>query len=148
MEAFIMCGVPGSGKSTYVRENFPEAVVICWDSIREELYGDASVQGEWGEIQRRGVEILSQNVGKTIVVDATHCQASYRKDTSKLLRSYGYDRINLILVDKPLETCLQQNAERSRQVPEEVIERMYHSLQASKNNLPFENYSNVIVGAN
>lgn len=42
MRLYIMCGLPGSGKSEFVR-NFkgfhPQVTVICRDDIRTDLHG-------------------------------------------------------------------------------------------------------------
>lgn len=43
----ILCGVPGSGKSTFAEEykkNHPGTEVISSDGIREEVFGDAALQ--------------------------------------------------------------------------------------------------------
>ena len=41
----MMVGLPYSGKDYYIEHNkHPDDIVVSSDEIREELYGDASVQ--------------------------------------------------------------------------------------------------------
>ena len=141
-----MVGAPGSGKSTYAKslKDSEGAVVISGDDIRAELYGDANIQGEWNEIQNRIVDLIEENVGKPIVLDGTHYRASYRKEAAALLRSYGYSEITAVVVNKPLETCLVQNACRSRNVPRHVIVNMHQKLQSSLRTIDQEGFEQVI----
>ena len=49
----ILCGIPGSGKTTYAKkyiENNANTIHLSSDAIRKELYGDESVQGNPGEV--------------------------------------------------------------------------------------------------
>lgn len=140
-----MVGAPGSGKSTYAStlKNALGAVVICGDKVREKLYGDANIQGNWHEIHDRIVQILEDNVGKPVVMDGTHYRAQYRKETLALLNSYGYFDVRAVVVNPPLETCLMRNAGRDRKVPEHVIEKMHSSLQASLRGIDGEGFSMV-----
>lgn len=146
MKAFVMCGAPGSGKSTYVsdlRAKYPDAVVISGDDIREELYGDASVQGDYNRIHDRMVEMLEESVGSTIIMDSTHYRAAYRKSVIALLNSFGYSDIEAVVVNRPLEVCLRQNASRDRKVPQYVIEKMHNSLKNSIRGINNEGFSAV-----
>ena len=145
-KAFVMCGAPGSGKSTFVEsllKQYPDALVVCGDSIREELYGDPSIQGHYPDIQARMVEMIREGQGRVVVMDGTHYLAQYRKAAVEILRGFDYAEIELVVVDKPLEVCLSQNASRDRKVPEEVIEKMHSSLASSLSNVKNEEFSNV-----
>lgn len=148
MNAYVMCGVPGSGKSTYAHNLYKKhnAVVISGDDIRAELYGDASVQGNWVEIHEAIEEAVSAASGdsKVVVLDGTHYRASYRKEAVAMLHSYGYTDISLVVVDRPLDLCLERNAQRSRNVPEHVIRSMYSKLQSSLRNIEQEGFTRVI----
>jgi predicted kinase len=145
MEAYLMVGAPGSGKSTYARTlaKTEDAVVISGDDVRAELYGDANIQGEWNEIQNRIVELIEENVGKPVVLDGTHYRASYRKEAVNLLRSYGYNNITAVVIDKSLEVCLTQNAARSRVVPRHVIVNMHQKLQSSLRGINSEDFERI-----
>lgn len=128
-----MIGAPGSGKSTYaeklaIKEN---AVIISGDDIRAELFGSASIQGNWGEIWERVDEIVSENCSRSIILDGTHCRKDYRAEAITLLRSYGYDYIQAIVMQTSLPVCLQRNASRDRKVPEHIIEQMHSDMDKS-----------------
>ena len=146
MKAFVLCGAPGSGKSTHAaklakKEN---AVVISGDEIRAELYGDASIQGQWSEIWERIEEMVSESVGKTVILDGTHCRAAYRKESIALLQSYGYDQIEAIVLDMDLNTCLVRNAARQRNVPRHIIVNMHEDLQHSIKGIDREGFSSIL----
>jgi predicted kinase len=76
-------------------------------------------------------------------MDGTHYKAAYRKEAIAILNSYGYDKVTAVVIEKPLAVCLRQNASRDRQVPEEVIERMHSSLQASLKNITNEPFHRI-----
>ena len=125
-----MVGAPGSGKSTLakqIQENYA-AVIINGDEIREELYGDASIQGEWLAIQGRMEELIVENLGSNLVIDNTHYLSEYRRESLGLLAMHGYNKVYAVVVDKPLEVCLAQNKQRQRQVPEHVIREMHSKI--------------------
>ena len=145
MKAFVLIGAPGAGKSTYAaklaeREN---AVVISGDEIRAELYGDAAIQGQWAEIWERIEEMVSECCGMSVIIDGTHCRRDYRDETVALLRSYGYDQIEAVVIDTPFERCIMQNATRQRGVPRHVIVEMHKSLQHSLKSIDKEGFEHI-----
>ena len=56
--------------------------VICPDSIRDQLYGDPIIQGDWeavkGEIKRQFQQAIAQ--GQSIIYDATNVKRGWRED--------------------------------------------------------------------
>ena len=145
MKAFVMVGAPGAGKSTLatqLAEN-ENAFVISGDEVRAELYGDPSNQGNWEEINDRIEELVSEAVGTPVILDGTHYLSSYRKEAQALLRSYGYDEVEAVVVNPPLEDCIFRNANRHRGVPRHVVLNMHEKLQKSLEFIGTEGFSHV-----
>jgi predicted kinase len=147
MKAFVMVGAPGAGKSTAARKLAKEynAVIVCGDEIRRELYGDAANQGNWVEIHDKIVEQLEENVGKSVIVDGTHFNSSYRVGALLTLKTYGWNDVTAYLVNPTLDQCLIQNSLRSRVVPRQVVISMHTKLQKTLKHLPAEGFTNIIV---
>lgn len=129
----VCCGIPGSGKTYYSKEYIeknPNTIHLSSDSIRAELYGDESIQGDPNEVfalmQKRAVEAL--NNGQNIVYDATNMT---RKDRSGIIAVCPkFAKIECHIVWAPIETCIERDAARKRTVGKEVIDRMLKRFQA------------------
>ncbi|MDA8234660.1 MAG: ATP-binding protein [Clostridia bacterium] len=122
----IMCGLPGSGKSTYARE-LPGRYVST-DEIREFVTGDARNIYHDDLVFTMAREMVKQFLkgGEDVVYDATNLTRADRKKAAK----WAGDRpVRVVWVDCPLELALERNRERERQVPEEVIRRMAKRFQ-------------------
>ena len=129
-----LIGLPGSGKSTIAQtflELQPETFYICPDRIRQQLYGDAIIQGDWLEIQAEIGRIfaIAQTSNRPVLYDATNAKPEWRQE---LLNHYSYQSAQWIgwIVDTPLATCLQRNQQRTRQVPEAVIMSYEEALRS------------------
>jgi len=140
-----MAGAPGAGKSTYVSQleyELDNAVVISGDCIRSE-FEDPS----WVEIWDRLEEEISQAAeeGKNVILDGTHVGRQGRQETVTLLQSYGYIQIEVIVMDTPLELCLDRNSKRKRTVPDYVVEHMHKTLQVTLPYIDTEHFTKVTV---
>ena len=131
----ILIGVPGSGKSTFAANlaKLGNYHVISTDAIREELYGDATIQGEWVEIETIAIAQITKIItqGDIIIYDATNARRAWRID---LLQKLNLAVTSSVLwmgwyLQTPIKTCKAWNQQRTRQVPDIVIEKMYQSLQ-------------------
>lgn len=141
MNAYVMVGAPGAGKSTHAAKLAKEqnAVIISGDDIRAELFGSAEIQGDWDKIWGRIDELVSENAHRNVILDGTHYRASYRAEAICLLRSYGYDCIEAVIVNPSLATCLARNFQRrDRNVPDYVVIDMHETLQKSLQQIEVE----------
>jgi predicted kinase len=140
--AYVMVGVPGSGKSTYAAKlaQTENAVIISGDDVRAELYGSSEIQGGWGEIWERIDELVSEAGGVPVILDGTHCRKDYRAEAFALLKSYGYERIEAIVMETTLATCLARNFKRDRNVPDYIVKQMHSDLQQSLKTITDENF--------
>jgi predicted kinase len=146
MNAYVMVGAPGAGKSTYAKKlaETENAVVISGDDVRAELYGSAEIQGNWVEIWDRIDELVSESCGMPVILDGTCHRKDYRQESITLLRSYGYDRIEAVVVNPSLATCLARNFKRrERNVPDYVIKEMHGQLQRSLKSIDSEDFDRI-----
>ena len=125
---FVMCGLPGSGKSTFVAA-MSSIPCICLDNLREEFYGDASIQGSGAYIFNTGIERIKSAFRSydTVIYDATNIDRRARKSVMGNLPMV--DRFICVWIDTPVNECLKRNEMRERHVPREVIERMNRKFE-------------------
>jgi predicted kinase len=104
--------------------------VLSTDRLRDELFGDAAVQGPWRDIQ----SLLHQRIfasladGIPVIVDATHARRPWRLAfTQALAVPVPVEWIGWWL-HTPLSNCLEWNQTRERLVPEPVIRQMAAAL--------------------
>lgn len=129
----VMVGISGSGKSTQAAKQYPDAVIISSDEIRERVFGDVNDQTHNGKV----FDIMFKNSvaalkdGKDVVYDATNLSSKRRKALLKNMRAAVGCDVNYIahVVATIYDNCLVRNAERERKVPEEVIKRQFLSFQ-------------------
>lgn len=140
--AFVMVGAPGSGKSTYASKlaETENAVIVSGDDIREELYGSAEKVGNWveihDEIERQVADAVER--GKNVILDGTHYKSVYRTDALNLLWSYGFERVEAVVLDASLATCLARNFQRERNVPDYTVKQIHSTLQCGLRTIMME----------
>lgn len=127
-EVILMCGLPGTGKDTWIRDNCPELPVVSLDEIRGQL--GISPQEAQGEVVReareRARDLLRQH--SPFAWNATNITLMTRRKLLDLFESYGA-RVRIVFLETGWETGLARNGGRSREVPRAVIERMLGNLE-------------------
>lgn len=118
-----LIGIPGSGKSTIAAQwlqHDPTLMVICPDEIRDRLYGDPIIQGDWSAIRKEIQLQFEQAIAaqRPLLYDATNVKRTWRKD---LIRTRPDLRWMAWQLTTPVKVCLERNAHRDRQVPMDVI---------------------------
>lgn len=127
----IMCGVPGVGKSTWLKNHKGEGVVISRDEIRFSMVReDEDYFSKENEVYNEFIYQIAHALkfNKTVYADATHLNMSSR---TRLLRSLGSNikdiEVNIIFFYAPIKTILEQNEQRKgtrAYVPPEEIKKM------------------------
>jgi len=135
MICHFMIGVPGSGKSTVAQQlaDLTQGLIISTDRIREQLYGEEIIQGNWSEIEGEVLREMERAIASSqpIIYDATNAYRHWRLEILEkiALISPEIPRFWVAWVlETPMETCKQWNQNRPRQVPESVIEQMGNAI--------------------
>lgn len=151
---FLMCGTPGSGKSTWVANQIAQSSVksvhVSRDAIRFEMVSEdedyfARENEVFNAFCSRIQEELEAEEAANIYVDATHLNEKAR---NKVLNRLDLRNADLYAVDfnMPLDVCLKQNKMRSGRafVPESQVRRMWYSYEAPAEN---EKYKYTVLHA-
>ncbi|WP_141735126.1 AAA family ATPase [Oligoflexus tunisiensis] len=131
---FLLQGLPGSGKSTWITAHGVQDHTLSSDAIRLMLSAPRlKVDGTLEISQRMGghvwrflLDCLNQRMrnGSTTFIDATHLTRESLKPYRKLVSRYGYRSYLISFGAVPFEICRQRNQQREemRRVPEDVMQ--------------------------
>jgi predicted kinase len=138
LRCHLLIGQPASGKTTLAKAlaplltgpGEPPALVLSTDVIRAEVFGDAAVQGPWGDIQQRLHQRIQEAVaaGIPLIVDATHARRPWRLAITQVLPLPAPVEWIGWWLYTDLPTSLEWNARRERAVPVPVIQEMAAAL--------------------
>ena len=128
----IMCGISGSGKSTYIADRIkdnPNYIVISLDDIRAEL-SYREDQSRNGEVIQLAKQRLKQALakGSNVIWDATNT----RKEFRDVLVQIGLDYNSFVAIQIILNTednIRKQNVNREHAVPDYVITKQIKQFQ-------------------
>ena len=135
-QLFLMCGVAGAGKSTYL-SNIKNAVVVSRDKIRFSLIGDfddyfAKEDEVFATFIQKIQKAIDNKEGpKEVYCDATHLTKKSRDKVLNALDLTNVENITVLVVRPSLTEALKRNAQRSgrKYVPNYVIRRMWSQFE-------------------
>jgi len=149
-EVVMLCGIPTSGKSTYVEKlkklsYWKDAVILSTDNYIEKYA--KSVGKTYNEVfddvisdASRELEMelnWSKSKGRNLIWDQTNLSVKARRKKLSKLPSY-YHR-GAVYFEISLEGALERNKHREGKfIPESILKRMYHQFEIPTINEDFD----------
>jgi predicted kinase len=135
----ILIGPPLSGKTTWIRENFPTTEVISRDETVMEVYGSRNYTEAFNNVDQKEVDrvltqkFLDANVAKkNVIVDMTHMASKRRKQNLNYF-SNDYYKLAVIFPILSEEEYVKRNQKRieeeNKDLPMGIVKSMISSYQ-------------------
>ena len=147
----VLIGPPMSGKTTWIKQNFPTTNVISRDEIVMEVYGSRDYTAAFNNVDQKEVDrVLSQRFldankeKKNVIVDMTHMASKRRKQNLNYFTDdyYKLGVIFPILSDDEYERRNKKRIEEeNKDLPMKIVKSMISSYQPIT---PDEGFNKVI----
>ena len=138
---YIMCGIPGSGKSTYIKDNLPNVPVVSRDIMRYEMGLTSSPNNKIiasKEQEQKITKMMNDKIKEyceakqDFIIDNMNLRYVYRQKILEEILPYNA-YITVIYVEAPdLKTCIKR---RYGQIPADEYVRILKSIDFPQ---PFE----------
>lgn len=140
-KVFLMCGIPGSGKSTFCKQHLSNCYYISRDMIRFSLLTDEN--DDYFSKEKIVKQLFFKEIsacatdGRDFVIDATHLTKASRRKILSLLKT---SQVYCVYLKTSLKVALERNAKRQgrERVPDKAILEMFKSLEEPSLNEGFE----------
>lgn len=126
-EVTLLCGLPGTGKDAWIRENMPHLPVVSLDDMRDMMeVNPTDKQNAVGQACReQAKEFLRRR--QPFVFHAANLTPLTREPLVSLFEQYGA-RVRLVYMETSWQELLKRNALRVKCVPEHMIAAMLEKM--------------------
>jgi predicted kinase len=134
-KAILLCGVPTSGKSSWVAQNGQGFNVISSDNIIENYakHVGATYNDVFDDYIETAIELMLGQLrhfvhqGQNIICDQTHLTPKVRKRKLKMIPDH-YEKIAVYFeISKEEMFKRNHNEDRTKTIPDSVLESMHNS---------------------
>lgn len=126
-EVILMSGLPGTGKDTWIKENYPDLPMISLDGIRKEMkISPTENQSKVVEIAReRAKELLRKK--QSFIWNATNVSPMVRVKQINLFTQY-HASVRIVYLETEWTEQLRRNSGREASVPRRAVCHMMEEL--------------------
>lgn len=131
----FVCGIPASGKSTYIRKNFPNTNIL--DILDFQKKQPVICVATVLQAQEEGMYALLEATKKgDVVMEHTLLRKQRRLDQIEFLRNNGYDgEIHLVFLNPPLDVLLERG--KGRKADKDSIFKNIETIELPTEDEPF-----------
>ncbi|MFZ6012711.1 MAG: AAA family ATPase [Bacteroidota bacterium] len=129
-EVIMMSGLPGMGKDTFLKKNYPDLPVVSLDDIRRKhkLKPDDTSATGWAVQEAKEQAKVFLRKGQPFAWNATNITRQTRSQWIDLFASYKA-RVKVIYIEVPYKDWVRQNNDREHPVPQAVLSRLLSKLE-------------------
>jgi predicted kinase len=141
----VLCGPAGSGKSTFAQRHFRPTQIISSDWARAHICDDERDQRFNDQAFALAHFLVEQRlkVNRLCVVDSTALTPEARRELLSLAKRFDAPT-TLIVLDVPLEKCVERDGKRERSLGSAVVERQHKVLEQSRAAIREEGFDQVV----
>lgn len=123
----LVCGLPGTGKDTWIRKNCPDLPMVSLDQLRQEM--GISPTAPQGEVVKAGQNKCREylRAHQPFVYNATNVTFKIRSGLVQLFEEYGAS-VRIVYLETEWNEQLRRNRSRKDAVPEHSIEKLLDKL--------------------
>ena len=147
----ILIGIPGSGKSRWVKENAGDDEIVCPDEIRWTMFKDQPYSSDWNPLIWFAAKysiINNLKKGRNVILDATNVTTRLRHDVLLILPSKCKKWAVLFPVDPDVAYCrIQKDMKRGCQradVREDYVYKAWGEFEYTRKIINNEGYDRII----
>lgn len=131
-EVTMLCGLPLSGKDTYIKNNCSGVDVVSLDDIRSKL--NISPEDDQSLVMQESKRMIRVLLGqkKSFIYNATNLRVENREKLINLFHSYNA-KVKIIYIETSWENIPKRNELRDRKVPMTVINDMLEYFSIPEN---------------
>ncbi len=144
----VLCGISGSGKSSFATEHFPPTWVVSSDVLRGVITDDQRNQESSKDAFELMYTIIERRMkfGRTTVADSTALNDYVRKNLLEIAQKHDFQTL-LLIFDTPRKLCIEHDAARKepRPVGPAVIGMQYEKYVETLQAAPHEGFDQIIT---
>jgi predicted kinase len=146
MKISIVIGLPGSGKSTYIKNNFKDRVVVdLWDFQENITFNSTLEEGEATDKACREEFLKAIKEGHDVVLEHTLIKAFRRKLYIDAVKEITNEPIECIFINPPREVIVERQKERQIFYGDWYLNAYYGELEIPTIEEGFSNVETIIA---